>query len=899
MNGRFYDYIDLREVYKVHLLSIQSFTGKNVYSHKPVIKMIIDLDEFNNIETKDINGFNEKLLKHFPKIALHYCSLGYEGGFGERLAEGTFIGHVIEHLSIELQSLMGYEVHFGKTRVIRDTSVYYLVFEYKNEKTAFECGRAAFKIAQCFATGQVINIDEIINRIRKITIETELGPSTMAILEEAKKRSIPVSRIGNGSMLRLGLGKYSRLIQASLTDFPSCISVDSAGNKFYTKQVLRENNLPVPYGDIVYSLESATDMADEIGFPLVVKPLDSNQGKGVTINVRNNEQLIAAYNEALKYGKEVLVERYVKGKDYRVLVIGNKVCAVAERRPPCVVGDGYRTVKELIEIVNANPLRGIDHEKPLTMIKLDEIARQVLAKQGIDENHIPSEGDTVYLRENGNLSTGGTARDCTNEIHPYNTNMAVKAAKVLGLDIAGIDLVIDDIAVPANKGNGSIIEINAAPGLRMHLSPTEGEPINVAENIIDMMFPEGQPSAIPIVSITGTNGKTTTTRLVRHTLSLMGRKVGMTSTSGVYIGNECVLKGDNTGPVSAKMVLGNKEIDAAVLETARGGIIKRGLGYDTADVGVIVNISDDHLGLDGIETLEDLAFVKSLVIEAIKPDGYAVLNADDKMVGYFLNRAVSKTILFANSIENPLIAEHVRTGEKAVFIEDNSIVIFNGVDKIKVIDIDDIPITYKGLVDCNIENSLAAVASLHGLNIPAEIIRTGLQTFKPDLVLNPGRFNIFDMGNFKVMLDYGHNTAGYNAVIKFAKKMNPDRLIGVIGVPGDRQDRNIKEIGKICSKDFSKIYIKEDLDLRGRKPGEVANIIFNALVENNFSMEDIKVIHSELKALESAILDAQPNDMIIMLYEQFEPAVELVNRLSKELEQNSVGEVIALEGIKT
>ncbi len=898
MSERFCDYIRPKEVYKVHLLSIQSFTGKNVYSHKPAIKMIIDIDEHNNIETKDINGFNEKLLKYFPKIALHYCSLGYEGGFGERLAEGTFIGHVIEHLSIELQSMMGYEVHFGKTRVIRDTSVYYLVFEYKNEKTAFECGRAAFKIAQSFASGEAINIEEIINRIRKITIETELGPSTKAILEEAQKRSIPVSRVGNGSMLRLGHGKYSRLIQASLTDFPSCISVDSAGNKYYTKQILRENNLPVPYGDTVYSLEGAIDIADEIGFPLVVKPLDGNQGKGVTINVRNNEQLVVAYNEAVKYGKEVLIERYIKGKDYRILVIGGKVCAVAERRPPCVVGDGLRTVKELIEVVNSNPLRGIDHEKPLTMVKLDEIARQVLSKQGIDENHVPPVRDIVYLRENGNLSTGGTARECMSEIHPYNSNLAVKAAKVAGLDIAGIDLVIDDIGVPANKGNGAIIEINAAPGLRMHLNPTEGEPINVAENIIDMMFPDGQPSTIPIVSITGTNGKTTTTRLVRHTLSLMGKKVGMTSTSGIYIGNECIVKGDNTGPVSAKMVLGNKEIDAAVLETARGGIVKRGLGYDTADVGVIVNISDDHLGLDGIETLEDLAFVKSLIIEAVKPGGYAVLNADDKMVGYFLKRVVSKTILFGDSQENPLIAEHIRTGEKAVFIESNAIVIFNGVDKIKVIDIDDIPITYKGLVDCNIENSLAAVASLHGLNIPAEIIRTGLQTFKPDLILNPGRFNIFDMGTFKVMLDYGHNTAGYNAVIKFAKKMNPDRLIGVIGVPGDRQDRSIKEIGQICSKDFSKIYIKEDMDLRGRKQGEVANIIYNSLVENYYNIEDIKIIHSELKALESAILDAQPNDMIIMLYEQFEPAVELVNRISKEIEQSSVEDIIALETVK-
>ncbi|HHW49129.1 MAG TPA: cyanophycin synthetase [Clostridiaceae bacterium] len=870
----------------MQIYSIQSFTGKNIYSHKPVIKMIIDVEDMHNTPTKDIDGFNGKLVNMFPGLKKHYCSLGVEGGFAKRLEEGTYAAHVIEHLVLELQSIIGYDVYFGRTRLLKEPSTYYIVYEYMNEKVGIECGRAAANIIDSLIRGKEIDVGTVINDLKKTAVESEMGPSTRAIYEEAKKRGIPVVRLGNDSLIQLGYGKYSRLIEASLTDAARCISVDIAGNKQLTKQILMDNDIPVPYGDIAYTEQSAIALAEYIGYPVVVKPYDGNQGKGVALNLSTREQVREAFTEAIKFSKAVIVEKYIKGRDYRVLVVGDKVSAVSERRPPCVIGDGIHTIKELVEAENNNDLRGEDHEKPLTKIHLDSVARLSLSRRGIDENYIPAPNEEVYLRDNGNLSTGGTARDCSRDIHPYNAYLAVKAAKLIGLDIAGVDITAEDISVPICGGSGAVIEVNAAPGLRMHLYPTEGQANNVAANILDMMFPEGSPCSIPIVSITGTNGKTTTARLVRHVLMLTGKKVGMTSTSGIYIGNECIQKGDCTGPVSARLVLSNKEVEAAVLETARGGIIRKGLGYEEADVGVITNITEDHLGIDGINTLEDLAFVKSLVIEAVKPDGYAVLNADDEMTNWVIRRASCNIILFSKNRNNLLVLEHIRRGGKAVYIDKNTIFIHENGNDIPLIAVGDIPITARGILKCNVENSLAAISALYSLNVPVEIIRKGLKTFKPDLRTNPGRFNIFDMGDFKVMLDYGHNPAGYRAVVDYVKKIKASRLVGIIGIPGDRMDKHIEEVGELCGKVFSKVYIKEDDDLRGRSSGEVAGILYNALIRGGMGKECIEIIYSEQKALETALHDAQPGDLVVMFYEKFEPALEIVERFKEEIEKN-------------
>jgi cyanophycin synthetase len=882
----------------VRIYSMQTFSGRNIYSHRPVIKMVLNIGDLHEVSTRELPDFNERLLADFPGLAGHSCSRGYEGGFAERLSEGTYVGHVTEHLILELQKMMGYEVKYGKTRIVSEPSLYYLVFEYQNEKCALECARTAVEIISALAEQRTVAVKEMLQNIRRLAIESELGPSAKAIYNEAIRRGIPASRIGMESLIRLGYGKYARLVAASMTDAASCISVDMAGNKHLTKQLLEGLMIPVPYGDIACSEDAAVAIARNLGSPVVVKPFDGNQGKGVSINLREEAHIRQAYREAMKHSRAVLVERYIKGRDYRVLVVGGKVSAVAERRPPYVCGDGIHTVRELVERENRNPVRGGDHEKPLTCIKLDNVALQLLAQTGRDENYIPVPGETLSLRDNGNISTGGTARECTAEIHPYNAHMAIQAAKAVGLDVAGIDIAAEDISIPVNQCGGAVIEVNAAPGLRMHLYPTEGRPVNVAADIVDMLFPAGQPCTIPILSITGTNGKTTTTRLIRHTFAQMGRKVGMTSTSGVYIGNDCILKGDNTGPVSAGMVLSNREVEVAVLETARGGMVRKGLGYDLADVGVIVNVSDDHLGLDGINSLEDLAFVKALVIEAVKPEGYAVLNADDETVNYLLQRVKSKVLLFSRNNNNLLVMEHIRAGGKAVFLDRNNLMLQDHLHRVKLMELEEIPITYGGLVECNTENSLAAIAALYAMDVPPEAIRNGLMSFKPDAMTNPGRFNLFDLGDFKVMLDYCHNIAGYHAVTKFIKRMNATRLVGVIGMPGDRMDRNIQHVGEISAGVFSRIYIKEDDDLRGREAGEVAEILQDAILKSGFKKENASIIHSETKALETAILDAQPGDLIIMFYEEFEPVFELVNRFRQELEKNvtlpavSIGETV-------
>ncbi len=857
----------------IHSLTV--LTNRNIYCHRPVIKMEVDIGDLYLKPTNRIEGFNEKLLSLFPGLLKHCCSLGYEGGFVERLKGGTYAAHVTEHLALELQNILGYDVSFGKARIKEEPSIYSVVYEYGSEKCGLECGRAAVEIVSSLVSGKEINLASLLEELKRVAVETELGPSSKAIYQEALKLGIPVIRLGSGSIMQLGYGKYARLVEASLTDSPSCVAVDAAGDKHLTKQILKDNRIPVPCGDVAYTEDSALVLAGEIGYPVVVKPCDANQGKGVTLDIRGEEEVREAFREARKHSVGVIVEKYVEGKDYRLLVVGDRVVAAAERRPPCVTGDGLHSVKELVELANRDSLRGENHEKPLTKIRLDEMAKKVLARQGYTEESVPEKGQLVKLRENGNLSTGGTARDCTGEVHPFNADLAVKAAKAVGLDIAGVDITAEDISRPIGWPNGAVIELNACPGLRMHLFPSEGKPRNVARDIVEHLFPPGCPSRIPIVSVTGTNGKTTTVRLIRHTLAFTGRKVGMTSTSGIFIGSRCIQEGDNTGPTSARIVLSNREVEAAVLETARGGIVRRGLGYDMADVGVVVNISDDHLGLDGLNSIEDLAFVKSLVLEAVKPDGHSVINADDDTAGYLMERASGNIVLFSKRSNNPLLLKHMTGGGKAVYVKDGFICIHDRTE-MHILRLSQVPITFNGMLECNVENSLSAAAALYALGVPLNIIRIGLKSFNPDVKTNPGRFNFFRMGDFDVMLDYGHNAAGYSAVLDFVKRYGARRLVGIIGVPGDRMDRSVKEIGEMSGRVFNRIYVKEDRELRGRKPGEIAGLLYNSVISAGLKENSVKIVLSELEALEEALLNALPGDLIVMLYEEFEPAVRLI-----------------------
>ncbi|MCI1966540.1 MAG: cyanophycin synthetase [Oscillospiraceae bacterium] len=857
----------MMESNKIQILDHHYYRGRNIYSHKPVMKMVVDIGRYGWIPTKEIPGFHERLLSAFPGLRTNFCSLGYAGGFLKRLEDGTYLAHVLEHTILEMQAMLGYNVGFGRTRTVEEPSKYYLVYQYINEVCGLECGKAAVFILNRFLQQQDVDVQKWMRYLSDISLNAELGPSTSAIVEEARKREIPITRIGHESLVRLGYGKCSHLVESTLTDLTSCISADISSNKQLTKSLLTENKIPVPYGKTVYSELSAVMAASQIGLPVVVKPIDGNQGKGVSLNLNTEEEIRVSYRNAAQFGTGAVVEQYVEGKDFRVLVVGDRVCAVSERLPACVKGDGLHTIRELVDLKNSDSRRGEAHEKPLTKIHLDPVAMEELKKQKKSPDDIPQHGETVLLRKNGNLSTGGTATDCTALIHPENAEFAVRAAQVIGLDVAGVDFVTDDISQSIRETGGVIVEVNTAPGIRMHLYPSEGAARNVAKDIVDRLF--SREYRFPIVSVTGTNGKTTTVRLIHHVLSLTGIQVGMTSTCGTYIGSRCVCKGDNSGPRSAESLLADKTVEAAVLETARGGIVREGLGYDLADVGVITNIADDHLGLNGIETLEDLAFVKSLVVEAVTKEGYAVLNAADAMTPTILKRVRSKVILFSG---NPETDVFVPKNCIRVYEESGWIVVKERARKWKLVQISEIPVTGGGMIPCNVENCLAAVSALLALRIPLKKIAQGLKSFR----MNAGRFELYRLGRFHVMLDYGHNRPGYETVICACGGMAHNRLVGVIGMPGDRSDAAIRDTAHLCAKSFDQIYVKEDEDLRGRGKGEVAGLFYKTIVADAFPRAKVTILEKETDALKDAVVHAEDGDLIVAFYEQLEPMKEIL-----------------------
>ncbi len=853
---------------QIRILELTGFSGKNIYSLRPVMKMTVDIGDYGDTPTKDIPMFNEKLLKLLPGLKKNCCGLGYVGGFADRLKEGTYLAHVLEHVILEMQYELGYDVSFGKTRTIKAPSLYYLVFEYRNEVCGMECAKVAVFILNHLLTGKDILIGEFLEYLKKISVEAELGPSTEAIVNEAKNRGIPVTRIGHESLVRLGYGRNSRLVESTLTDATACICADISSNKQLSKYLLSEQSIPVPYGKVVFSEISALMAAGQIGMPVVVKPLDSNQGKGVRLNLNSCGEIKEAFVCASKYSNGVIVEQFMKGRDYRVLVVGSRVAAVAQRVPAHVKGDGCHTVRELVDSVNKDPRRGERHERPLTKIRLDDVAVALLKKSGLTPETVPKDGETVLLRENGNLSTGGTAVDCTDIIHPDNAELAVRAANALGIDIAGVDIVAEDISRSILDSGGVIVEVNTAPGIRMHLYPSEGTPRNVAGDIVDYLFPNDETVRFPIVSVTGTNGKTTVARLIQHVLITTGRTVGLTSTNGTFVGHKCIARGDNSGPVSARSLLANKAITAAVLETARGGIVREGLGYEAADMGVITNITEDHLGLDGVETLEDLVFVKSLVAEAVKDGGAAVLNAHDPSTPSILARVnkleniTVRPILFYNGTFDAAacdLADCVR-----VFNDGGWIRVRDGRKTINIIHVREIPITLGGLVECNIENALAATAALYGLGVAVDMIKGGLMSFTD----NAGRFELYHYNGAMIMLDYGHNPAGYHNVIKTCANLEHKRLVGVIGMPGDRNDSAIQTVGRLSASAFDHLIIKEDADKRGRSPGEVAGLLRGAVLGAGFPLSRASVIEDELEALKKAVTEARDGDLIVIFYEK-------------------------------
>lgn len=855
------------------------YEGKNIYSHKKCIRIDVDLEGYSEIPSKKIPNFNFNIVEILPELKKHRCGIDEEGGFVKRLEEGTYLAHICEHCIIAIQNILGMDVSYGKAREIKG-ELYYIIVQYEYENTAIEIINLAVDLINSLIKSSPINFNGRLQEIKQTLQRETIGPSTKSICDAAKNYGLPVTELGKSGIYQIGYGKQGRIIEAAISNKTNCVGVDISCDKFLTKQLLDIQNIPVAEGRKVFNIIGLLREAEFIGYPVVIKPQYGNKGKGVMLNLKNEKELIKAYTSLLKITKDIIIEKYVKGNDYRICVVDYKVVAASLRVVPFVIGDGKSNIKALINILNNDPLRGQDHEKPLTTIKFDKELCNCLYRQNMSLDYIPKKGEKVILRENANLSTGGIAVDCTDDVCDENIDYCIRAAKALGLDICGVDICTEDISIPIDKQNGIVMEVNAAPGIRMHHFPSQGKKRDVGKAIVDMLY-EGRPSNIPVISVTGTNGKTTTTRMIGHVLKMMGMNTGITSTDGIYINDKCIHKGDDSGFNSAKTLLLNRDVEAVVLETARGGLVRRGLAYDLADVAVITNITNDHLGLDGIDSMEDLMFVKSLVGEEVKENGYTVINADDKYSKRILDRISCEKIYFSKSKDNELIKENINNGKIAVFIEDNNICVINNHRKYLIMSIDELPISYNGILTYNIENAMAACAALVGLNIDYCMISKGFSDFMP-CDDNEGRFNMFEYYGRKVILDYGHNIEGYKAVLSCINKLKTkNKLIGVVGVPGDRQDNVIKEIGEICCEYLDEIIIKEDKDRRGRSIGEVSQLLKISMLKNS-NKKNVKVYLDEVDALEYAIKISKKDDIIIVFYENIEPLLNYINNNEQE-----------------
>lgn len=860
----------------MEVVEIRTFGGRNVWSHTPVLQARLLLEPREQLHTGELAGFPERLLSLLPGLVEHACGRGYPGGFQERLREGTYLGHVVEHVALELQARAGFPVGYGKTVRGAAPGTWDVVLEYGTPELGKAALEAAVALVAAVLEGLPFPVLETVERLRKLGSETCLGPSTRSVLEACRAREIPVLPLASGSLFQLGYGCRQKLVQATITSQTSALAVDLACDKVLAKRLLAEAGLPVPRGQIATTLEEAQAAARDLDSPVVVKPRRGNQGKGVVLNLTDPREIEAAFRIARSYDSEVLVEEYIEGRHYRLLVIGGKLVAAAERLPACVTGDGVHSIRELVELANRDPRRGEGHEKPLTRLKIDPTALLVLVRQGYHPESRPAAGEVVVLRDNANLSTGGTARDVTPAVHPENAGLAVRAARVLGLDVAGVDLVTPEIARPAREEGGMIIEVNAAPGFRMHLFPSEGEPRDVGRALVDYLFPPGCEAGVPVISVTGTNGKTTTVRILAHLFRQQGTVVGMTTTGGVYIDGDCLCTGDTTGPASARMVLRDPRVEVAILETARGGILRGGLGYDLADVAVVTNIGPDHLGQDGIETLEDLFWVKSLVVEAVRKDGFVILNADDPFASRFARRARGQVVYFSLRENNLLVRRHLGTGGRAVFVKEGIVYFARGEEILRLISLKGIRAGIGGRALHNLENAIAAAAAAWVCRLPLALIRRGLRTFGAQLSHNPGRLIIRRVGKVTVIVDFGHNAPAFRRISEFARALKPRRLLGVIGVPGDRCDEQIVAAGEAAGAGFDEVFLKEDRDLRGRAPGETARLLYVGARRAGLPASFLHIVPEETAAVRRALGRACPGDVVVVFYEELEPVLRVL-----------------------
>jgi cyanophycin synthetase len=872
----------------MRILKTQTLRGPNYWSIRrtKLIVMQLALEELTEKMSNEIPGFYEGVVQVLPSLIEHHCSRKHRGGFLERIKEGTLMGHIVEHIALELQELAGMPVGFGRTRETSAPGVFNVAYEYIEEQAGRYAGRAAVRLCQSIVTTGTYSAGELeqdLTDLRDLCAATALGPSTETIIKEAEARKIPWMWLSARAMLQLGYGARQKRIQATLSNNTSILAVELACDKEGTKNILGNAGVPVPKGTVIEYLDELEQaIADVGGYPIVIKPLDGNHGRGITININSAEEAESAYDLASKASKarSVIVEQYYQGNDHRVLVINGKVVAVAERVPAHVVGNGQDTIQELIDLTNRDPRRGNGHDNVLTKIVVDQTSQAVLQKQGYSLDAVLPAQEVAYLRATANLSTGGVAIDRTDEIHPQNIWLAQRVAKIIGLDIAGIDIVTSDISKPLNETKGVIVEVNAAPGFRMHAAPSYGLPRNVGASVLEMLFPEQTPSRIPIIAITGTNGKTTTTRLTAHIYRQTDKVVGFTATDGIYIQEYLVEQGDNTGPYSAGAILKDPTVEVAVLETARGGILRSGLAFDSCDIGVVLNVAADHLGLGGIDTIEQMARVKAVVAETVKADGYAILNADDPLVADMAQKVNCHVAYFSMNPDNPLIIEHSRRNGLAAVYENGYLSILEGKWTLRIEKAINIPMTMGGKAPFMIANALASCLATFAQGVDIEQIRQGVRTFQMSAEQTPGRMNLFDVQDYQVLIDYAHNPHGFKAVGDFVRNWQGTK-IGVVGGPGDRRDEDLILLGTITAQIFDQIIIKEDQDSRGREPGEVADLIQKGVyqVSNHKTQE---IILDETEAINTALNRGSKDSLVVIFPEKVDSAIALIKQRAQK-----------------
>ena len=863
----------------VTAIQIKVLHGANYFSGGRVAVFRVDLGQYDEVFSNQIPGFYAQLKARLPSLREHHCSVGEEGGFLKRVKQGTLLGHVMEHVAIELHSLAGMDVGYGKTRETGQAGVYNVVFRIVDEVVGVYAGKAALNIVNAILLGQDYDIGGAVRQLVQIREQRLLGPSTQAIVDEARARRIPYLRLDAYNLVQLGTGRYLKRIRATIPSTSGNIAVETADDKHLTNRVLADAGVPVPRTIMTGELAEVLAFQQELGGAIVIKPCRGHLGWGVSVKLREADEIGRAFEWARQYDEKVLAQAYVPGDTFRLLLIDYRMAAAARLTPPSITGDGVQSVQQLIDDLNREPGRGIGDKSSQSVVEADEITLKLLSDRGLELASVPLAGERIPLKVSGNLRLGGSAADVTDQVHPMNRFLAERAVRVLGLDVAGVDFIAPDIGRPLLETGGVCVEVNAAPDFRLHLQPTVGQPRNVARAFVEMLFPPGAKTRVPIFSVTGTAGKTTTVFLLAHCLRLAGYTPGLTSTDGLFVGERRLMAGDMTYPEHVALVLKDPTIDSAVLETSREGILRRGLGYDLADVGIVLNVFDDHVGSDDISRLDDLAYAKSVVAEQLYADGHAVLNADNDLVMEMRERVGGDLVLFSSSPKSARVRAHLQKGGTAVVLDGQYVTLVKEHERVEVLHLEDIPLAFGGRARLNFDNILAATAALLAYGLPLETIRQGLKSFHPDPASLPGRMNLVPWRDGQVLLDYAHNRAGFESLQEFLKSFQQP-LAGVLDAPGDRSDEEIVQLGRLAGETYRRIYLYEDHDRRGREKGAILGLLARGVALAGFPAAELHRFETPGEAIRAALAGFQPGELLVVLGERHEEALALMRSLS-------------------